>query len=211
MIMKSNDIKLDGFNLPVIKENGDYWCPFLRLYCISKSNWNPNIYPCIDSIGKEFFIVVENNHDKRRKDWYINSKGITRFFALSRSIPITKIKSIINTLNNYGFTVRLEKTSKESDFAIDMENIFSVLGIKIERQKSFELSYGFAFVDFILNNKLIIEYDEDAHKNYDSLKEKKREAELTEKGFCFLRVTDEKSNSENIAIILQKLKDLEGL
>lgn len=197
---------IQGSDISVIEYKGQLWCDFLLLNASLRDNWTSNIYPIINNIGKDFFYRKPDTIRKNRCRWFINSEGLTRYFSLSRSIPLPKIKECIGIFNANGFNVSLQKTSKEYEFGNDLENILNVFDVKIERQKKFSLSYGVVFVDFFINKHLCVEYDENNHLSYDKEKENQRERELKQMGFDFLRVTDKNSNTENIAIILKELK-----
>ena len=151
------------------------------------------------SIGIQYIQKIK----KGRYSWYfINSNGISRLFGLVRNIPLTKINEYINLLNQNGFNVKLMKTSKEEEFYSDLWNIMTALNHTIKQHQKIELSYGTVIVDFLIDNSVIVEYDENDHKNYDKNKENLREIELKELGYKFIRLSDKCSNSENIAKII---------
>ena len=161
-------------------------------------------------IGLSYFIVKKGREIKGctnslRRSYYINGEGISKYFSFSRLISEKTITDTISQLNKIGFNCVVYKDSKELNFVSDLEYILTALGLQIERQVNFELSYGAVNVDILLNRKVVIEYDENKHYCYNKEKEISREKELKQKGLLFFRVQDGKSNAENISLIIRFL------
>ncbi len=194
---------LNDFNITVKEIDDEIWCDFYQIYAAIKNTGNlSGAYKLMKSIGIQYIQKIK----KGRNSWYfINSDGISRLFGLVRNIPITKINEYINLLNQNGFNVKLMKTSKEEEFYSDLWNIMTALNHVVKQHQKIELSYGTVIVDFLIDNSVIAEYDENNHKNYDRDKEKLREAELKGLGYKFIRLSDRNSNSENIARIIRIL------
>ena len=182
--------------------DNEWWCDFVQLYEVVKNTGNTNVHVIMTSIGRQYFQKIKCDNRSR---YFINSKGLSRFFGLVRNVPMVKIAEHIEAFNQNGFNVKLIKTSKEEEFYSDLWNIITALNHTVKQHERIDLSYGTVIVDFLIDNSLIAEYDENDHKNYDKDKEKLREAELKGLGYKFIRLSDRNSNSENIAKIINLL------
>lgn len=194
-------MKINEIEIPVKYIDNEWWCDFIVLYSVVKNTGYPNIFPIMKSIGKAYFRKLKDKYVR----YYANSEGISRFFGVVRNVPLAKINEHIESFNQNGFNVKLMKTSKEEEFYSDLWNIMTALNHTIKQHERIELSYGTVIIDFLIDNSLIAEYDENDHKHYDKDKEKLREAELKKLGYKFIRLSDRNSNSENIARIIRLL------
>ena len=194
---------LNDFNIIVKEIDDEIWCDFYQIYAAIKNTGNlSGAYKLMKSIGIQYIRKIKKGRYSR---YFINSDGMSRLFGLVRNIPLTKINEYINLLNQNGFNVKLMKTSKEEEFYSDLWNIMTALKHVVKQHQKIELSYGSVIVDFLIDNSVIAEYDENDHKNYDKNKENLRETELKESGYKFIRLSDKCSNSENIAKIINLL------
>lgn len=96
--------------------------------------------------------------------------------------------------------------TKETNFLYELEESlkpFNIKGIRQYHVLSYRIDY------YIPSLNIVIEYDENNHKNYTYEQHKGRQKEIERELNCrFIRVSDDNSNSYNIGLVIKEIFDL---
>lgn len=153
------------------------------------------------NISKKFKLITSN----RQKHCYALSKnGYLKYYNLIRN----KNEKIYNNIINNYFDDNINNAfsfvqNKEIKFRNQLAAIFDKFKIRYAFQYQI-LKYRIDI--YLLDYNIAIEYDENNHKYYTYEKQELREENIKKKLNCkFIRVTDEYSIDEAIAIVLSEL------
>lgn len=154
---------------------------------ISKSNY---IKPTHKGKGLAILIKPEGLYE-----WICHSLS---FDVNTKRILIDELKDcdlISNNLPNMSTRIEL-------DFLSELRAFYLIYDPFIIIKHQIQIS-GY-IVDFVIND-LAIEYDEFEHKYYNKEKEVLREEMIRNEGYRVIRISNKKSNIENIALILKNI------
>lgn len=141
----------------------------------------------------------------------VNESGLYNLITKNRKIGLNKKKDIIKYFNDFGILNNINLySSKESDFIDSLEEQLEVFcinkGIKQYRIDDYKVDY------FISDYGIIIEFDENYHKNYSYNKHEGRQKYIENKyKYKFIRVSDKESCLKNCAFVIKELLALEYL
>jgi len=197
-----NRIKLNDFPVNLYEING---CTFFKyrevIYCYLLK------IPCT----KELLKISESNiyrktNKGRYSCSYINADGLVEWINHSlRFTPREKAKYIkeLIELKLVSENTQSATTTKELTFFSLLTDILNQIGITdIKRQYNID-DY---LVDCIINNSLVIEFNENNHIGYDKEEEEKRYNIIKQKGYEIISVLDDKKNlGVYIGNILKKI------
>lgn len=157
--------------------------------------------------GKKQFIPHPQSSDKRIEVNIINEHDIIRLVEKSRTLSEEQKILFLEGLGIIKNDVVVINSRKEVEFFDVLKSQLKVLGVRaFERQYS-NLQCGNYRIDMYLPElNIAIEYDELLHQYYtyeqQELRQKLIEEEL---GCTFIRVSEEKSHSENSAIVIKHI------
>lgn len=146
------------------------------------------------------------HNDAVRKYLVINERDLYIFISRSNNISTSRKELIITGFQEHGFLIDHHvKSRDEIDFIEMLSKILIPFDLKIETQ----FVVGSYYVDGWINGcSLAIEYDENNHSCYDKEIEKQRECYIIKELSCdFIRVSDDKSHSENCGIVIKYIMD----
>jgi very-short-patch-repair endonuclease len=199
--MKStgNNFFINDFCIWIYEYNNNYWLRFSSFIC-GLSNGYGNSARDLKFVSKKN--IYRKEPRGRNSTSYINGNGALQVLQKTIRISIGEKKRVVSELKKYNMIddVIVFDSRKENDFYDDMSDFFKHFNIKIKRQFIIDGH----LIDFLIDN-LAIEYDENNHYGYNRKLEIKRGEEVIKKGYKFIRLTDNESNSSNIAIIAKEL------
>jgi very-short-patch-repair endonuclease len=171
--------------------------------------------------------VLKSNELKEFKK-NLQNKSIVEKLKFVSKLTILNYDSILLTAfylqnNHVANKVKIEILKVNSELYKYYEDITISKGYKKRFEKGFEeviyplfnkhnkiekqVQCGKYFIDFVINDKIAIEIDENGHKDYDVLNEIKRERAIKAKGYKLLRFNPEEQDClEFIGEIIELLK-----
>lgn len=149
--------------------------------------------------------VVDRLGRNQQKCSAVNEDGLLEAVANSKKKSIDFKSEFLTALNINPQKVICKRRSEE-EFISTLEIVVKQLPITLLKQKHVS-KYN---VDiFIPEINLVIEYDEDNHRNYCKLTERKREKEIRWLLDCeLIRISDRETHLENVSIVLGKIFEI---
>jgi len=142
----------------------------------------------------------------RNSGSYINTNGVSEIMAFSFIMTHYDKKRIIEELQfklNEKINIVAFSTTFESNFMGYLQEFFSGFGAYTLKS---QIGIGHYIVDALIDDSIIVEYDENNHNSYDKQKEKERSDYLIGSGYSIIRVSDRDSVHFSIGKILKHLK-----
>lgn len=202
------EVIIQGIPVDVYNVNGLDCVDLTLLYFIYIKSLNPNYSYILRKVSKENIISTRKRgaNPKRENKILITFNGIVEIIAHSHSLSYNKKKELLDELRAIGVIDKYSisySTSKQSTFFSVLQDILKNISIikTIEYEKNIE-PYR---VDCIVNNKIIIEFNENNHNGYDKSKELIRYNYLESLGYKIIKVNDIDNRNEQIGIIINNI------
>lgn len=194
-------ITYKGYPIEAVDVNGDVFVPFRRIFTVIFD------FQSIRNITKELRGVSINNYiisgKGRGQKTLINGNGLAQ--VLNRTIRLSYSEKLdaVKSMRESGLTVSeaVSATRKELDFADDLRDFLHYFGKSLDRQ----VVIGDGFIYDIVIGDLIVEFDENNHKNYNKDSEILREENAKNHGYRLVRVSDLDSNATGLAKVSEAL------
>lgn len=200
-----------NFNLKIIEyENKKYLDFKFFLLVIGNYSSNCNVHRELSYISKYNYVKKRDADDKRKRKILVNGDGVVEFLQKTLRLTMTDKNNILAELKKHNMinnNILLSLTRKENNFKDDLLLFFKPFNIAVESQVTID-TY---IVDFLIDSKLVIEYDEIFHDNYDKKQEELREKYIINNGYKIIRIKDNMSNIEAISIIFNKYLKYKGV
>lgn len=146
-----------------------------------------------------FFIREKENKKDKRTSRFVNLDGLRQWVEKKRNIDKRALESFISKLKELKIVDKdffILPKCKEKTFNFHLQDYANYLGLNLDRQ----VQCGSYVVDFVINNSLAIEFDENNHIQYDKKKEQERENFILER-YKLVRVND----TDSIGLSLAKI------
>ena len=147
----------------------------------------------------------------RKGEYLINKEGILILVNKSENISDIYKKKFIKELINKNVIddIFVVNSRKEINFLDQLEEILKPIGIKGIRQYGV-LNYKIDF--YIPSFNICIEYDENFHRDYTYEKHEGRQILIEKELNCnFIRISDDKSDLENIGIVISEILKIKNI
>lgn len=198
------EYNLNGFKV-LEEEPGWFYRQILTLYMDSHmgnfpSNEMNKISPCnVKKIGTR----------GRGAKTLINGDGIAEWICRSIRFSIHEKIKFINELKTQkliSHDFNIVCSTSESDFFTSLSFLLEEIypNYSIKRQQCIDESI---IVDCVLNDSIVIEFDEKMHVSYDYEAERIREEFIMNKGYSIVRIDDKCNIGKALGIILKTLKN----
>jgi hypothetical protein len=192
-------INYNGLGIPIKEINNEKYVDF-NYFLLAHRNYSGN---CV--ISYEIKKLPENTWIKEKKgrnvSYYVNGYGVLDFVQRSISMQVSLKKSIVEQLVSHGM-IEDKKimyfVRKEISFLDSLSKYMSVFNLDVGSQ----VRCGDYLIDFVIG-KTAIEYDENDHAAYNKILEQNRSDFIKSIGFNLIRLSDKKSDIENIAILVK--------
>lgn len=198
-------IKINGLDLPIKVIDEKKYINF-NYFLLAHRN-----YSGIRGMPYEIKKLPQNTWVKEKSGknvtYYVNGLGVLDFIQRAISMRTSQKKFLIEQLID---NQMIEKTEfmyfvrREISFLDSLSKFMGFFGYEVNHQVRCERY----LIDYVIGN-FAIEYDENDHLSYNNEEEKKRADFIKSKGFELIRVSDKKSDIENIAIIFKFIKEYE--
>jgi very-short-patch-repair endonuclease len=173
--------------------NGEEWYFLAKtLAWLKKSELPIQINPYKRRCSPLNMIKHRVEGDKGKSKVYVNKAGLIEIVERTRAIKA-------DTKRLLGITSGV--TSSESMFESFLDGIALALNIKVERQ----VALGDYRIDFVINGKLAVEFDELTHASYSEKRESLREREIERAGYKILRVKDSDNFGYSLGLIIKEV------
>ena len=137
----------------------------------------------------------------------IKEKGVIRLIQKSKVKSLEYKTEVSNWLisNNLISDSVIIETRKEIEFLSTLEKILKPMNYSLQQQL---VDGAYKLDGYISELDLVIEYDENGHKDYDQAKERIREDYIRNKYKHLIRVTDKTDLHTNIGIVMNKIIEI---
>ena len=137
----------------------------------------------------------------------IKEKGVLRLIQKSKVKSLeykTEFSNWLISHNLISDSIIIE-TRKEIEFLSTLEKILKPMNYSLQQQL---VDGAYKLDGYISELDLVIEYDENGHKDYDQAKERIREDYIRNKYKHLIRVTDKTDLHTNIGIVMNKIIEI---
>ena len=132
---------------------------------------------------------------------FIDVQNVSILISKSELITEEEKEEMIKEL--FGESVVIIHSRKEIEFLSKLEKALQPFDLTIKKQHKM---LNFEIDAYIKELKIAIEYDENEHKHYNEVEEKRREREIKEKTGCeFIRVSDYDDDNYNVGLVMKAI------
>ena len=198
------DITINGklCRVETIEHDSKIWFPYRRVL-LFYLNFNVPENKELEKVSSEN--ILKNGLRGRNAKTYINAYGICDWICNSFRFTQYEKEKMINELKEQGLVgddFIVSYTRPELDFFSNLCYLFDNMGLNVDIKRQ-EYIDGY-IVDGLLDNHIVVEYDENEHKGYDEDKEKERETRISYSGYELVRVSDKMPLGKSLGIVLKK-------
>ncbi len=156
----------------------------------------------IDSCN--FYIREREDKKDKRITRFVNIDGLIQWLIKKRNLNKKTFDDFLVKAKEVGILKKdffMPLGCKEKEFSFLLQDYANYLGLKLERQ----IGCGDYLIDFVINDKLAIEFDENNYLRYDKEKELEREKYINQY-YDLVRISDTDSAGLALAKITKGLK-----
>lgn len=200
--MRQIDRQFNGKTVRIIETNNNQYFALADICKILNLKNPSKVRTRLSNESVCFFKVDYGNNSERI---FVSQKGLIQTISRTRKKSADFKKKLLVTLGLDPGVVLCDSRPEE-EFVSMLEIVTKQLPITLLKQKHVS-KYN---VDiFIPEINLVIEYDEDNHRNYCKLTERKREKEIRRLLDCeLIRISDRETHLENVSIVLSKIFEI---
>ena len=175
--------------------------PFI--FCGNYTSYNYTMEKSgIDSYN--FFIRDKESKKDKRVSRFVNLDGLRQWIEKKRNIDKRTLESFIAKIKELGIVDKdffILPKCKEKNLSFHLQDYANHLELKLDRQ----VRCGNYVIDFVINNRLAIEFDENKHTQYDKKKEQERENYILQR-YKLVRINDADSIGLSLAKISKEIE-----